>query len=357
MFEICWRTLSCSFLVKWPWYLASLAQTARHHLFYRGGPAKVPIKGDGFDIVTVAHKEDLFNLRLQARSLAQWLDPAFNGKILIIVNDLDTSRTRKRILRLIVPEYGRWQSHVEVVPFYVLGHGLDPFNGWVLQQALKISASFLVRKPFYLIFDAKNHAIRHLTCGNFVTPSGRGALREGGKPVMPEHRSVCAKYFGLDPEAFPADPCSPDTPFVMHTQSARDLIQYVEAKERRSFFSFFCRTRLLSEFLFYGFYLQANGLADLVHERRLLSRQTVWRASEDLAAAVRDALNDFSTLFFAIHRRILKRLDRSGWALLEFFWRQHRLLRENESARDLLRDFKRAHWRRATSQGARTFQP
>jgi hypothetical protein len=349
MFEVRWRTASFSLIYKWPWYLIACFYALKHHLFERKRLIRAEISAGGFDIVTVVFKEELAVLRLQARSLARFLDPSFSGTIIVIVNDLDLPGTVRKIRRWVLPEYGSWQDRVRIVPFHHLGSGLDPWNGWIFQQPLKLAVSGLIDKPFYVVLDAKNHAVKALPTEKFVSLDGRGLQKLGDVPIsLPRHYDACARYFDLDPASSPAMPCLPVTPFVMHTQTARDLIDHIEAREGRSLFAFFCRTRFLSEFLLYGFYLRVHKASeiDLIYEQGPILSQTVWRDGMQIKHAIENVEMDPKSLFFAVHRGALKQLKAGERTLVENFWRQSGLLVPGETLRQLEQEMQRLFTRR-----------
>ncbi len=337
MCEIRWKTASWSLFFQIPSYFKSLFFSLRHHIGHAKYDIRAPIVNEGFDIITVVPKMELAMLRLQARSLARFLDRAFDGEIILVVNDLDLSETIDRIRRKILPEYGHWQSRVRIVPFYHLGYGLDPANGWIFQQALKLAVSACISRPFYVVLDTKNHAIRHLTADCFVS-NGRGFQARGqSSPSLSEHSEVCARYFGVATATSSLMSCVPATPFVMHTQSVRELIDHVKVKEERSFFAFFCRTRSISEFLLYDFYLKATkiGTQDFFHEEGPFLSQTIWPKGTELKEAIAAASQNQNVRFFGVHREVLKNQCVTERVQVEDYWRRRGLLKAGETLEQL----------------------
>lgn len=345
MIEIRWRTASPGLVFQLPQYVSSFSFSLRHLLFHRRTRKQLPIVGDGVDLVTIVFKDELFLLRLQARSLALFLDPKFDGSIIVIVNDLDLTQTMKAIRRVILPEYGRWKDRVRLVPFHHVGFRLDPCNGWILQQALKLAVSTLIDKKFYVLLDAKNHLIRNVSADRFVTSKGKGIQTlEDDFVTLPAHYETCIRYFGLDPGAIPIRPCSPITPFVMHTKSVRDLIDHIESKENRSLCSVFCETRFLSEFLLYRVYLYfayKDG-DELPYQDGPLLSQTIWRDEISVKNAIDKIASEPDLLFFAVHRERIKRLEAEEMVLIDALWRQRGLLGESETLEQIGDEMKRA---------------
>ncbi len=306
-------------------HLLGCAYSARHFLAHREREA-LAITGADFDIVTVVCGQDLFPLRLQARSLALYLDPAFTGTIVLIVNDLRQGKVIARIWDTVLPEYGRWQGRVRIVPFHHLGHGLDPTNGWKIQQALKLTAAAIVSRPFYVVLDSKNHLVRRVRVTDFVTTLGLARQKlDADAPTLDGHSRASAQLLGLRPED--VGPCWPMTPFVFHTRTARDLVDRIERREGRSIFSTFRRVRLLSEFLLYKAHLRMSALegrAAPYEEGSLLSR-TVW-PGQCVISAIADVEDDTKFLVFGVHRDTMSSLSTKEKQALDRFWQSRGLL-------------------------------
>jgi len=331
--RVWWKETKRTLSHRWPGHLKCFLFGLGYRLRYKSEP-QPPISRDGFDFVTVVYEQELLLLDLQARSLNLYLDAGFSGEIIVIVNDLKPAKIIERIRREILPHYGRWQSHVRLLPFYRLGAGLNASNGWVFQQALKIAIARHVATRFFVVLDAKNHAIKPVSAGHFISPEGRCIQRLTHKhEPLREYTQTCAQYFGLTPTG-PLDPCPPSTPFVMHTQSARELIAYVEQKERRCFFAFFKRTPHLSEFIFYGFFLRVikrETLDEIYEDGGPSLSRTVWPNGWGLKQAMEEASRRPAIRFFAVHREILKSLPESAHSDLLAFWKKFGLLDPDET--------------------------
>jgi hypothetical protein len=331
-------------LVAWPGFAAVYYQALRYRRHYQGRLERAAISGNGFDIVTVVYKTELAFLRLQARSLARWLDPAFDGEIIIIVNDVLPSRSIKKIQQWILPDYGRWRDRVHVKAFYELGAGLNPYNGYVFQQPLKLAAADLAAQKFYVVFDAKNHAIKPFSATTFIKPDGRGIRAQSERlEMMHDYNEVCARYFDFDPAT--SMPFVAHTPFVFHTQSVRDLTADIERREGCTLFDFFRKTRRVSEFLLYAYYLRKRQEVDSLHSVTPRWWRTIWPHERDLAG-IREAMTDPHVWSFGIHRCVRARANASDLATLTCFWRDRELLGKEETFVDLESDLKPSFMRR-----------
>ena len=299
--------------------------SARHMLAHRRRSARA-IRGCTFDIVTVVCSQDLSMLRMQARSLALYLDRDFSGSIVVVVNDVLPNKLIVQIKKTILPEYAHWRLQVVLVPIQDLGHGLDASNGWKIQQACKLAVATYMENPFYVVLDSKNHFVRHVRVSDFVTVGGLGRQKlDADMPTLGAHAQVCARFLGLDPQD--VKPCWPMTPFVFHTSTVRNLVAKVEQQEKCSIFSTFRRVRFLSEFLLYKAYLrivELNGSPAPYEEGPMLSR-TVW-SGQCTSSAIADAETDSRILVFGVHRDALDGLDVNERLALNRFWRGRGLL-------------------------------
>ena len=290
-----------------------------------------PINQNGFDLVTVVFSGELDLLALQARSFARFLGDDFGGNILILVNDLRCARLIRRIERIILPQYGRWHSRVRVIAFHRLARRLDPSNGWIIQQALKLAAATSIDRPFYVVFDAKNHLIAPVGSATFFDADG--AARQACQNVptcMAQHHATGATYFGVDPNEQSAQ-FVPMTPFVFHTQTTRELIQHIEAREQATISDFFCDTRCLSEFLLYGSYIaRTPTLLKRHYVDARMQTITLWKDSGPIDAAIARAQNP-EFVCFGVHREVLAGADHDQMTLLTRFWRDRTLLRSDET--------------------------
>jgi hypothetical protein len=169
------------------------------------------------DFVTVAFPADLPLLRLQARSMARYLDPALCGQILVITNEPRAPGFLEDLERELLPEYGPLRPRVRLVA----GEALNDFqgaprrgNGWRRQQALKLEAHRLVQTPAYVTLDCKNHFIRPTGRDAFMDEAGR--LRVLPRALQP-HRVEAFEIFGVPPERRPATVFHIVTPFPLIT--------------------------------------------------------------------------------------------------------------------------------------------
>ncbi|MFC7734383.1 DUF6492 family protein [Roseomonas sp. GCM10028921] len=145
------------------------------------------------DFVTVAYGPDLPLLRLQARSLALYLDRDACGAILVIGNDPRNRFLAAQFRETVLPAYGplapavRYVDAAEVSDFSGIARA---GQGWRRQQGLKLDVHRLVRTRGYVTLDCKNHLTRPTRADAFA--DGKGRLRVAPRGVKPEHMSGSA---------------------------------------------------------------------------------------------------------------------------------------------------------------------
>jgi len=166
-------------------------------------------QGATVDFVTVCFRTEVAMLRLQARSMDRFLDPAGVGRILVIANDEDEDACIAAF-ESIRAEWGRHAARVEILrgtslmsmrfrgPLdrlermwvsgprcawrhwrdrltgkgpKIYGWGLN--SGWLMQQAFKLYAARWVTASHAVILDAKNFFVAPVGAGLFVAPDGR----------------------------------------------------------------------------------------------------------------------------------------------------------------------------------------
>jgi hypothetical protein len=214
------------------------------------------------DLVTVVFADEIALLRLQARSIARFLDPAGIGAVIVIVNYRNEAACAARVHE-ILPDYGAFAGRVEILlpddlfrlrparfrargpwararaaftasrwryPFGVKG-GWRGNRGWAVQQALKLAVARHGAGSHVLILDAKNHFIRPVSRATFVADDGRALARLGvPSPKHVKWNAVSFRLLGLTPPG-PGELAPPTlTPFVVRRA---DLLASLEAVEAR----------------------------------------------------------------------------------------------------------------------------
>lgn len=264
------------------------------------------------DLVTVSFSGELLSLKLQARSLAKFVREGTFDTIWVIVNDSDFRGFKSYFKLHVLPEYGVHSDRVELIDGKVMAGRKIPKNGWRSQQPLKLLAARIVDSQQYLILDSKNHFVKPFDQSRVIAPDGK--LISHSYPVIEgfvaNYRNAC-RYFGAPvgseqrPRVMPTA-----TPYMIATQQAVQLLDYVEDREKRSFFDFFLATKSYTEFYFYDAYLRSKtGVLHQLYEMRSKPNVTLFANHADKPVEVEKAvsrLQDEEIAIFGVHRKVFE---------------------------------------------------
>ncbi len=180
------------------------------------------------DYVVVSFLGDLPLLRLQARSFALFHAPDDIGRIIVVNNDNDPPAFAQRFEAEVRPLYAALAGKVEVVPADDLLPGITGSRrGWRRQQALKLAACRLVTAPVSIAIDSKNHLIRPAGKALYQTAEGRLIVPGRKRWSVPD---ACLTYFGVAPEAWPAEVANIVTPYPLVTRLVLSLLEELERR-------------------------------------------------------------------------------------------------------------------------------
>ncbi len=266
--------------------------------------------------VVVVFEAELDLLRLQAASLARYVDPAIAAEIII----LDQSRPpiSARVQRRLLDAYDQLADRVRFVT------SSSDSDGWVTQQVLKLTIAEQITTSHYVVLDAKTHAIGPVDAETFFAEDGRAHqrwYRYAGHPMEPRVLRTAA-WLGLPDTVVDQDLPATTTPFTFVTQEVRDLLSATESREQSTFAEVFEAAGLI-EFPLYSLWLLSQGRLDDLYDRVPVHCPTVWPSLRS-AAAVRDVLAsadaDPPAPFLAVHRTALARMSPLASILLARWW-------------------------------------
>ncbi|MEQ6896515.1 DUF6492 family protein [Microbacterium sp. KR10-403] len=265
-------------------------------------------------------------LSLQARSLALYASPRVVEQVIVIDND--ETRLSGRRLTDLLNVYDWLRSRVTVIHSGSIT-STRAGSGWVNQQILKLLIANYVKTPWYVVLDAKNHAIRPLSLSDFLSPDGRarGGFQSYAVHPLKARLLTTLRYMGLDET--PADYYPPtSTPFVFKTEIAREIAN------SHGFEAQFVKNDLTEFFLYSAWILQRDGDWSRVFDGNAIQCPVVWGGSAN-ASGVEEAIRlaaDFDAPFFGVHRRALQRLRPSDYRLLAQHWVSWGLMRSLHEA-------------------------
>ncbi|MFE7845365.1 DUF6492 family protein [Microbacterium sp. NPDC057407] len=293
--------------------------------------------------VTITYRAEDTLLLLQARSLALFARPEDVASVIVVDNGTPALSTRAQ--RRLRDAYGPLAARVRIIRRSDLG-GDVASSGWMSQQVIKLTVNRVVPTPTYVLLDAKNHLIRPVGVGDFLSDDGRartGFHSYRSHPLLPRLERVLT-YLQLDPSA--ADHFPPtSTPFVMHRDVAAALIDDVETSSGRPFADEFVSADLTEFPLYSAWLLRRDGGWDRTYVDAAIQAPTVWGGAASRAgvtAAVEEA-ERWDAPAFGVHRRALHRLDDDGAALLADFLAERGLVAGPEDFRRVRRTFRRQY--------------
>jgi len=271
-------------------------------------------------------------MKLQARSMARYLDPTLVGDILVVFNDPYKKWVADYFNCQILPEYGPIQGKVRFIDSEDARLGAPKRFGWQSQQVLKLTIARAVTSDSYLILDAKNHFIRWASADAFFAADGR--LRSHLNPMAPKfmkNLSAACAFFGVEvPSGGRLMPTT--TPFLADTALVVAMLEEIEGKSGLPFGDFFIRAKgLYTEFTLYSAYhLLVRGAFDATYEERSGPTATLFRGARsrpDRAAAVFDRLQrDEGIYCMGVHRSVLLQGDHQIIPAVQAVWQRFGLV-------------------------------
>ena len=296
-----------------------------------------------YTFVTVAHADDGWLLCLQARSMCLYLPAALVDEI-VVVENFDTGRPLAWRKQLLV-EYGDLAHLVRFVPSELLGVML-PATGWWTQQVLKLLVCRVVESGRYVVLDAKNHLVRPLQWSFLEGTDGRMLARRYDYRLHPLRHFLerTLRFCDLPAEAHLGWFMQAGTPFTIDRADAQAAIDLVEASTGKRFAEGFIEARI-TEFFLLAASLVRRGVLEDRYDFSQIACPVVWDGMAELAAllsAIRQA-EDGCAPTFAVHRRVIPKLDEVSRGILGRFWARHGLFAsEEEAVAALIREASRA---------------
>ena len=289
-------------------------------------------------VVTIVYKQELNLLRLQARSMRQYIDGSELDAIYVIINDPDFEGCVGFFERVILPEYGDLRSKLILMHREELSKGGYHVNGWRSQQFLKLLAARVIGEDQLVIFDAKNHLISPMLKTLTISHNGASITYASDRTNdFRRHFEKTYEYFGLNPDIYREFTLPTDTPFVVPRRLIVEALDLIEMKSGQPFVEYFLRDgEFMTEFMLISAYCQKQYGALMPvfafgpMRYRLLSKTSVLESRVD--ACLREAASNLNIFSFAIHRSAIAELDASETAKIDTFLRSRNLLSANENA-------------------------
>ena len=202
------------------------------------------------DLVTVVYRLEISLLELQAKSIDTYFEDNFINSITVVVNDNDS------VCDLIDKSWwGKYKHIVTIVPYSVYGYTCR-INGWENQQLCKLLAASQSQQTWAMILDAKTLFVKPCTPELMFTGDKVNSHPIEIFPQFIEAKESIQNIFGI---SFDEAVGPGGVPFMMHSDTVRDMIKYIETTAETTFTDFFqtkCRyPDLITEFYLYSGYV------------------------------------------------------------------------------------------------------
>ena len=202
------------------------------------------------DLITVVYRPEMPFLELQAKSIETYFEQDFVNSIQVVVNDDDS------VCDLINKAWwGKYQDRVNIVPYSLYNYKCR-VNGWENQQLCKLLAASQSQQTWAMILDAKTLFVKPCTPELMFTGDKVNSHPIEIFPQFIEAKESIQNIFGI---SFDEAVGPGGVPFMMHSDTVRDMIKYIETTAETTFTDFFqtkCRyPDLITEFYLYSGYV------------------------------------------------------------------------------------------------------
>lgn len=213
-----------------------------------------------FATIIFNHETEINLLKLQAHSF-KFIDINLINNIFVLFNDdisLNDNFTTQ--FNAIINYYPKNVRH-KVKLLFLRDLDLEfAYSDWFTQQLVKIEISKKVGTKYYIILDAKNHFIKHISKDTFFDKNNKPYIyfNDSGS-IFNDYYSNCLNYFNVNCPNMDLNlgnlKIQTTTPFIFITKQCLNLLSHVESKENKTFKQFFIESKKYTEFYFYYSYL------------------------------------------------------------------------------------------------------
>lgn len=204
------------------------------------------------DLISIVFEPELVLLEIQARSIELYIDTDRINNIIIIINDSDAVASK------VNPKWWGINSHkVKVIPRSSIGEYAF-LDGWRSQQLYKLAAANMSTSDWAMCLDAKTWFVNTLEWDCLFDNIGRVNFK---RSLLMEEFSPANNFVETFFDINSRSVIGPGgVPFMFHTRTVRDMIDYIEQKTEKHFFDFFAESLLhpinVTEFVLYSGYVE-----------------------------------------------------------------------------------------------------
>lgn len=281
------------------------------------------------DLVTVFFGLEIPFMEIQALSIDKCFNRDLVNKVIVIINEPSVEQEEKTALKfeeLVRPRYGQFADKVIVIKASHFGTLSD--KGWLTQQGCKLAAAKHCSSEYYLVLDAKNHAIRLVDLDTVFDANGI-PVKIFTKTRQDQRPWLDASFSFFDQEnLIPNYRCpSSAPPFPINAKVGAELVDFIEGKEGKDILSFFIdKDDVSTEFTLYVAYLAklgifchhfSNGASSYVSLRGKIDKGKI--------SSTKEKLEDKNVWCFSVHRRAFRNVRErtletiaKGWSVFLF---------------------------------------
>jgi len=203
------------------------------------------------DLISVVFEPELILLEIQARSIELYIPHKKISNIIVVVNDAD--RVADKIQSA---WWGINQQKVKIITRSQIGV-FSNLDGWSSQQLYKLAAATVASSQWSMCLDSKTWFVQNLDWHKLFDEQGRANFKSFKcMPAFDSALEFSKKFFNIEFE----NVIGPGgVPFLFHTNTVHDMVNYIEQKTGKKFLDFFANSLLdphrLTEFVLYSAYV------------------------------------------------------------------------------------------------------
>jgi hypothetical protein len=291
-----------------------------------------------FSFVTIVYDDELPLLKLQARSLARYARNLDVDEVIVIINDADQIKVKRKIEDL-SDDYGQFKGKLRIVlpeeifrtrsgirdarslitslvasfsAYFQRGNkGWKGRNGWQMQQALKLASVRALKAENIIFLDAKNIFISGLENSDFFDEKDLPRTRLGGVSAMHEKWfTASARCLRVSGRETPQKLTFFTTPFCVRASLVEQTLSQVEKFNGPVQNLFSIPFQKSTEFMLLNAYcFHYGGGIDRFFSEGVLRSYTIFAGhSEDLANGIIDELYRENGKCVGLHRSAIRGL-------------------------------------------------
>lgn len=272
--------------------------------------------GNNFlDFVTVCFSGEFANLLLQARSLAKYGNNVIKEWTIVLNSEIGEEERGNIFLSLQKELQGAQFNVVWIERKNLINIGLPEMHGSRSQQILKIVISRYMSGKFYVLLDAKNHAIRYLEKDFFVYDDKPIVHREGYEEWNPfcQWFAKAFELVGLPQERALYQKYQSTTPYVMETEIVRQCMNDSLLNSSKPWYYFVGLmgddVDSVTEFALYGAMFELFEKKSIFSQRNYVTLFSGYPTEHKHIMSFIDRIEEEDIKFFGIHRDVHLNMD------------------------------------------------